>query len=207
MSEIKLSEKIFPHVLYTFLDFALDSNIERKVLDCGAGGNFPKMALFVEHGFETHGIEILEDRLEMAENYAEKYKVNFKIIKGDMRSLPYDSESYGFAYSYNTIFHMNKEDIGIAIDEMFRVVKKGGLIYLNLLSIDDSLFGRGIETSSGIFIDELDGERFSHTFFKHDEGDQYFSKHNIIYKQIRIENYYESEYTPRGFIDYIVRKQ
>jgi SAM-dependent methyltransferase len=206
VSEIKLPERIFPHVLYTFLDFAFDSKIEKKVLDCGAGGTFPKMTLFVNHGFETHGIEILDDRLEMAENYAEENKVNFKIIKGDMRSLPYDSESYGFAYSYNTIFHMNKEDIGISIDEMFRVVKKGGLIYLNLLSIDDVRYGRGIETSPGIFMEESDGERFSHTFFKHDEGDHYFSKHNIIYKQIRIEHFYEREYSTRGMIDYIVEK-
>jgi len=203
---LKLAQNIFPHPLYTFLDFIFDTELERKILDCGAGGSDPKMVLFVKHGFETHGIEILEDHLKTAENYAEENRVNFKIIKGDMRSLPYDSESFGFAYSYNTIFHMNKKDIGTAIDEMFRVVKKGGLIYLNLLSIDDSLFGRGIETSPGIFTDELDGKRFSHTFFKHNEGDQYFSKHNIIYKQIRIENYYESEYSPRGFIDYIVRK-
>jgi ubiquinone/menaquinone biosynthesis C-methylase UbiE len=201
-----LSQTIFPHVLYTFLDFASDTKVERKVLDCGAGGSFPKMALFVKNGFETHGIEILDDRLDMAENYAEENKVNFKIIKGDMRSLPYESESYGFAYTYNTIFHMNKEDIGIAIDEMFRVVKKGGLIYVNLLSIDDSRYGKGIETSPGTFMDESDGEQFSHTYFKHDEGDRYFSKHKIIYKQIRIEHYYESAYLKRGLIDYIARK-
>jgi ubiquinone/menaquinone biosynthesis C-methylase UbiE len=203
----KLPERIYPHVLYTFLDFAFDTKIEKKVLDCGAGGSAPKMTLFVDYGFETHGIEILEDRLKMAEDYAEENEVNFKIIEGDMRSLPYDSESFGFAYSYNTIFHMNQEDIGIAIDEMFRVVKKGGLIYLNLLSIDDVRYGRGKEINPGIFMEEFNGEQFSHTFFKHNEGDRYFSNHKIIYKQIRIEYYYESEYSKRGLIDYIVRKQ
>ena len=201
-----MPETIYPQVLYTFLDFTFDTKVERKVLDCGAGGSDPKMALFVEHGFETHGIEILEDRLEMAEKYAEENKINFKIIKGDMRSLPYDSESFGFAYSYNTIFHMNQEDIGNAIDEMFRVIKKGGLIYLNLLSIDDIRYGRGIEISPGVFMEEFNGERFSHTFFKHDEADHYFSKHKIMYKQIRIEYYYESAYIKRGLIDYIIRK-
>ena len=193
-------------MLYTFLDFGFDTKVEKKVLDCGAGGGFPKMALFVKHGFETHGIEILEEHLKMAENYAEENKVNFKIIKGDMRNLPYDSESFGFAYSYNSIFHMNKEDIGIAIDEMFRVVKKDGLIYLNLLSIDDVRHGKGTETSPGIFMEVFDGEEVSHTYFKHDEGDHYFSKHKIIYKQIRIENFYERDYSTRGMIDYIVKK-
>ena len=124
-----MSQNIFPHVLYTFLDKALDTKVEKKILDCGAGGEFPKMALFVMHGFETYGIEIIEEHVKIAEDFGKKNGVEFKILKGDMRNLPYESESYGFAYSYNTIFHMNKEDIGYAINEMFRVVKKDGLIY------------------------------------------------------------------------------
>jgi len=152
-----LSQDIFPPVLYTFLDYALDAKLEKTILDCGAGGNFPKIALYAMNGFETYGIEISEERMKMAKDFAKKRGLKIQIIKGDMRSLPYESESYGFAYSYNTIFHMNKEDIGVIINEMFRVVKKNGMVYVNLLSIDDSRYGRGKEISP------------------HDEGDSYFS--------------------------------
>ena len=199
-----MPQEIFPPILYTFLDYALDTDVEKTILDCGAGGPFPKMALFASSGFRTYGIEISDERMKMAEDYAKKKTINFHIIKGDMRSLPYESESYGFAYSYDTIFHMNKEDIGIAINEIFRVVKKHGLICVNLISIDDSHYGIGKEISPGIFMQEQ-GEQVSHTYFKHDEGDAYFSNREIIYKQIKIEHMYEKDFT-RGRIDYIVRK-
>jgi len=200
-----MAQKIFPPILYTFLDYTLDVDVEKTILDCGAGGRFPKLALFANNEFKTYGIEISGDQMKMAEDYAKNEKLDLHIIKGDMRNLPYESESYGFAYSYNTIFHMNKEDIGIAINEMFRVVKKHGLICVNLLSIDDSRYGIGKETSPGIFMQEEQGEQISHTYFGYDEGDSYFSEHEIIYKQIRKENIYKWDST-RGMIDYIVRK-
>ncbi|MBY9021619.1 MAG: class I SAM-dependent methyltransferase [Candidatus Lokiarchaeota archaeon] len=133
-----MTQDIFPPILYTFLDYALDAEVEKTIIDCGAGGKFPKIALYAMIGFETYGIEISEERMKMAEDFAKKRGLKVHIVKGDIRSLPYESESYGFTYSYNTIFHMNKEDLGVAINEMLRVVKKHGLIYVNLLSIDDS---------------------------------------------------------------------
>jgi len=200
-----LTQDIFPPILYTFLDYALEAEIEKTILDCGAGGNFPKFVLYTMGGFEAYGIEISEERMKMAEDFAEKRGLKVHLINGDMRSLPYESESYGFAYSYNTIFHMNKKDIGVAINEMLRVVKKHGLIYVNLLSTDDSRYGIGKESSPGVFTQDEDGEQISHTYFKHDEGDAYFSKFEIIYKQIRIEHLYKWDST-RGMIDYIVKK-
>lgn len=122
-----------------------------------------------------------------------------------MRKLPYENEAFGFVYTYNTIFHMNKEEIAKALNEMFRVLKKQGLIYVNLLSIDDSRYGIGKEISSGTFMDEENGENFSHTYFEYKEGDGYFKDHKIIYKQIRREYLSERDST-RGMIDYIIRK-
>ena len=196
---------IFPPILYTFLDYALDAEVEKTIIDCGAGGNFPKIALYAMSGFDTYGIEISEERMKRAEDFTKKRGLKVHLIKGDMRTLPYESESYGFAYSYNTIFHMNTEDIGVAIKEMLRVIKKHGLIYVNLLSTDDSHYGIGKEGSSGVFTQDEDGEQISHTYFKRNEGDAYFSNFEIIYKQIRIEHLYEWDST-RGMIDYIVRK-
>jgi len=200
-----LSQDIFPPTLYTFLDYALDAEVEKTIIDCGAGGNFPKIALYAMSGFESYGIEISEERMKMAEDFVKKRGLKVHIVKGDMRSLPYESESYGFAYSYNTIFHMNKEDISVAINEMLRVVKKQGLIYVNLLSVDDSRYGIGKESSPGVFTQKEDGEQISHTYFKHNEGDVYFSDYEIIYKQIRVEHLYEWD-SKRGMIDYIVKK-
>jgi SAM-dependent methyltransferase len=199
-------DDIFPAPLYTFLDYAKEKKIERSILDCGAGGNFPKLALFAMNGYESHGIEILKERIDVAETFAEKNNLELKILEGNIRELPYKSERFGLVFTYNTIFHMDKEEVGTIFEEMFRVLKKGGLLYANLLSIDDKRYGIGEETKPGTFTEEHEGEKYSHTYFKYDEGDQYFKRHKIIYKQIRIENLVEDDYV-RGMIDYIVRKE
>ena len=197
---------IFPAPLYTFLDYANEVEIERCILDCGAGGNFPKIALFAINDFEAHGIEILNERLEMAEKFSKENNLNLNLVEGNINKLPYESEKFGFVFTYNTIFHMDKDEIGKIFKEMFRVLKKGGLFYANLLSVDDGRYGFGEETKPGVFTKEHEGEKYSHTFFKHDEGDIYFKDHKIVYKQVRLENLVEDDYL-RGMIDYIVRKE
>jgi ubiquinone/menaquinone biosynthesis C-methylase UbiE len=177
-----------------------------KILDCGAGGPFPKLSLFHEYGYDTYGIEILEERINKAKEYAENKEIILNIQKGDMRYLPYDSGYFDFVFSYNTIFHLNKKDIEIAIDEMYRVLKSGGLCYLNLLSYDDSIYGQGKEVNSGEFVEIYDGEEVMHTFFKDDEPDSYFDKFKILYKQkrtvfINVEDYHE------GMLDFILKKE
>jgi len=198
-------EKIYPAQLYTFLDYANDTEIDKTVLDCGAGGRFPKFTLFSQYGYETYGIEIDKESLQKAEDFCKEYKINAQTTKGDMRNLPYESEMFGFVYSYNTIFHMSKEDIKKSIKEMIRVLKKGGLLYLNLLSFDDSIYGVGEEISPGMFRQNKGEYDIEHTFVGVDEGDTYFNGCEILYKQIRKEYLNDRDYIS-GMIDYIVKK-
>jgi 2-polyprenyl-3-methyl-5-hydroxy-6-metoxy-1,4-benzoquinol methylase len=76
-------QKIFPAPLYNFLEYTYDAQVEQTILDCGAGGNFPKLALFANHGFETYGIEISEECIQNAENFAKKNDFSLNITKGD----------------------------------------------------------------------------------------------------------------------------
>jgi hypothetical protein len=84
-------------------------------------------------------------------------------------------------------------------------MKPGGLLYLNLLSIDDLLFGDGEEISPATFRKVENEEILEHTFFEFNEGDKYFSNYQIIYKQIRKEFLNQYDYIS-GMIDYIVKK-
>ena len=198
-------ERIFPAPLYTFLDYMNDIRIDKAILDCGVGGQFPKIALFSQFHYKLNGIEISEERLQWAKNFCKNHHIKANLIQGDMRDLPYDPEMFGFVYSYNTIFHMSKEDIRLSIEEMFRVLKKGGLLYLNLLSVDDSIYRVGEEINPGMYRQIIDNEYIEHTFFEFDEGDIFFDGHEILYKQIRKEYIKDDDYIS-GMVDYIVKK-
>lgn len=62
--------------LYKFIMFCNETNMDKVVLDCGAGGNCPPLSLFSEYGYKTHGIEFDINQLKKANMYAdEKIKI------------------------------------------------------------------------------------------------------------------------------------
>jgi len=200
-------KKFYPPSLYNFLRYAVSNPLEKKILDCGAGGPEPKLALFSENGFETYGIDISDDQINESIKFCEKQGIDLNIIKGDMRKIPFDSEFFGFVFSYNSIFHLSKKDTGGAIDEIFRILKKGGLCYLNFLSIDDRWFGEGEEKNPGEIITKEGDEIYLHSYYEDDDPDNYFDDFEIIYKekiQILKGRYYNTERT--CIIEYIVKK-
>lgn len=197
--------------LCTFLNYCERSEPEeRKILDCGAGGKFPPLAIFQEYGYQTTGVEIDDKQLERATDFEKEHNLDLNIIKGDMRELPFEDESFNFVYSYNAIFHMVKEDIDKSIGEMSRVLEKEGLCFVNLLTTDDGGYGRGEEINPGEFRQEEGGEPCVHTYYHIDEADQIFLKLGlkIIYKERRIRHMIHKgqEYT-LGYQDYILKKK
>lgn len=129
------------------------------------------------------------------------------IVKGDMTELKFDDDSFDFVYSYNSVFHMKKVQIAQAINEMKRVLKPNGLLFLNFLSIDDFRCGEGPNLGNHQY-EQMDDEPVIHSYFTYDEAEQYFDDMEFVVKERRIiERIYEGERIKQGFIDYITRKR
>jgi len=60
--------------LIGFLNECNKSSLKKKILDCGAGGQFPPLAIFFAKGYECHGIELSEKQIEAAQNYVNEHK-------------------------------------------------------------------------------------------------------------------------------------
>lgn len=78
----------------------------KNILDCGAGGDYPPLAIFSEFGYKTYGIEISDSQIEKAKVFEEQVGLELNISKGDIRELPFEDESISYIYSYNSIFYM-----------------------------------------------------------------------------------------------------
>ncbi|MFX1323056.1 MAG: class I SAM-dependent methyltransferase [Promethearchaeota archaeon] len=199
--------KFYPSSLYLFLRFTKSNPIRKRILDCGAGGPDPKLALFYENGFETYGIDISDEEITEAEKYCKQHNINLNIIKGDMRSIPFDSNFFGYVYSYLAMVHLSKDDSAIAVNEMYRVLMKGGLCYLNFLSKDDVNFTEKEETKPGEIIHKHGKEEFVHSYYEDGEPDGFFNKFHIIYKEKR--HILKGKYFNTGrtcILDYIAKK-
>lgn len=193
--------------LYKFLTYCNKSNLPKKVVDCGAGGDMPPLGLFYSEGYETKGFEIDKNQLALSKEFEKNNNMNLNISYGDIRKLPFKDGRIPFIYSYGSIFHMAKDDIKKTIEEFERVLKKDGLCFINLLSKEDERCGQGIKVSEDEYIQNENGNEILHSYFDINEGDSYFKNTKIIYKEMRtFTRIYEGKKIKQSYIDYIVQK-
>jgi len=201
-------KRFYPSSLYNFLWFIQTNPAKKKILDCGAGGRDPKLAFFYENGFETYGIDISDEEINDAQDFCQENGINLRIVKGDMRNIPFDSNFFGYVFSYLSMVHLSKKDTAIAINEMHRVLMIGGLCYLNFLSKDDANFDEKRESNPGEIINIHENQEYIHSYYDDDEPDEYFKKFEILYKEKRLilsGKYYNTGRT--CILDYILKKQ
>ncbi|MDF1541161.1 MAG: class I SAM-dependent methyltransferase [Candidatus Thorarchaeota archaeon] len=177
---------VWPSRLYEFLSFIQKSDLEKIILDCGAGGSRPPLALFHEWGYECHGIDISQTAIDSAISFASEHGLSLNLKLGDMRDLAYEDETFSFVYTQNSICHLKKEDQKKAIDEMLHVLTPEGILYADFMSTESSYcgladLGKDIGQNEYHYVDE-DGEDVLHVFFDDDEADTFFENAEIIHK-------------------------
>jgi ubiquinone/menaquinone biosynthesis C-methylase UbiE len=194
--------------LFTFLLYCNGVELDKKILDCGAGGNLPPLAIFSEHGYKTHGIDISQAQIELAKAFEVEHNLELGIKEGDMKALGFEDQSISFVYSYNSIFHMSKDEIAIVIKEIYRVLPKGGLAFINFTSINDFRATAGEKVGEGEYLQEEHGEKILHSYFEDNEAEGFFDGFKVIYKENRIRDGYARNDVKitLGFIDYIIEK-
>ncbi|TFG07960.1 class I SAM-dependent methyltransferase [Candidatus Thorarchaeota archaeon] len=163
-------------------------NVEKSVLDCGAGGPRPPLAVFHFYGFKTYGIEVSMEMIAEADSFCKRNGINLNIKQGDMRQLPFGDESFGYVYSQNSIFHLTKADTTRAMSEMKRVLKTEGLLYVNFLSTDDQGFGEGEAVGPGEWRSMEHGEPTVHSYYEPSEPDKYFEDMDILVKEFVVSD-------------------
>jgi len=198
--------------LYKFLRYCNDDPLGRIVLDCGAGGDYPPLQIFSDHGYETYGLEISEETLKQARDFCKENNLKLNLLKGDMRKIPFQDETFSFVYSWNAIHMMSKEDAALTVNEIERVMKARGLCFVNFVSADEPSPTDAIETRKGEFLKKapwrgVKGPNID-SYFEDREADVFFSSFEIIHKEKRMaERITEGKKELQVFIDYIARKR
>ncbi|GKX29488.1 S-adenosylmethionine-dependent methyltransferase [Vallitalea longa] len=195
--------------LYNFLKYCNASSLEKVVLDCGAGGSNPPLSLFHEFGYETYGIEICKEQLKKVNEFCNSKSIDLNIIEGDMTNIHFKNEFFSFLYSYNTSVHMRKVDFSVALAEFYRVLKHGGLCYVNFLSEDCDTFDKGVQIAHGEFRNIENGEEVIYCHYKDEEVKKIFHGFDIIYNEKRIirRKINEREEYKSAYLDYILLKK
>ena len=147
-----------------------------RVLDLGCGTG-RHTTLLVKEGFEAFGCDNSKEALDVIKEILPNN--DFKLC--DMSRLPYGDEFFDGIICYQVMQHGEIADIRKAIFEAYRVLKKGGYLFLVVISTKHPTFktGEEIEPNTKINTDADDGH-MPHHFFSESEMQDFFKEFEII---------------------------
>ncbi len=166
----------------------------RRVLDCGAGGPVPPLAVFSVQGFDCWGVDYSMDQVNLAMDFCKTNCLKIRLAAGDMRSLPFPDCFFDFVYEQVSMCHLSHRDTATAVHEMYRIIKPGGLCRIGMISTDTqphTLFGR--EVAPGEYRGEEAGEPdVLHSMFTDHEADRLVDGWEIILREKQITYFHKA---------------
>jgi ubiquinone/menaquinone biosynthesis C-methylase UbiE len=178
---LKIFGNVSPH---TIIDKFCDLTTG-KVLDVGSGPGRDGLIL----QSKGLGVICLDASDAMVKLSSQKGLVS---IVGDCLSLPFPEESFNGVWAYTSLLHIKKSEIEIAIGEIYRVLKIGGIFGLGMIEGETEEY----RESSGV------GKRRLFSFYKKGELE------NILLKT-SFEIVYFEQFQPKSknYLNFICRKR
>jgi ubiquinone/menaquinone biosynthesis C-methylase UbiE len=129
-----------------------------KILDlgCGTGRHTYYLA---DRGFNVHACDISETGLNITKkliNDAKFENVDYSIQ--DMYSMTFEEESFEGVLCIWVQGHGMKEQIQKGINEIHRILIKGGIVVTDFITTDDPTYGIGDEIAPNTFVGGRPGE-------------------------------------------------
>lgn len=111
----------------------------RSVLDLGCG--LGRHAIyFAKNGFDVTAVDLSEEAVECVKEKAETKGVHITCKVADMMALPFAAHSFDRVFSYHVISHQDTVGVQKVIDEITRVLKPSGKLFLTLCSKEHFAF-------------------------------------------------------------------
>uniref|UniRef100_UPI0040575EE8 class I SAM-dependent methyltransferase n=1 Tax=Acetatifactor sp. TaxID=1872090 RepID=UPI0040575EE8 len=105
----------------------------RSILDLGCG--LGRHALFfAEKGFKVTAVDLSEDAVKFTKENMKEKQMDFACQVADMMKLPFADDAFDRVFSYHVISHQDTAGVQKVIDEITRVLKPGGKVFLSICS-------------------------------------------------------------------------
>ncbi|PIT86677.1 MAG: class I SAM-dependent methyltransferase [Candidatus Magasanikbacteria bacterium CG10_big_fil_rev_8_21_14_0_10_43_6] len=98
-----------------------------RVLDVGCGPG-RDCRYFVDHGLTVTGLDLSVGLLALARNAVPEAS----FVEGDMLRMPFADASFDGVWASAALVHLHRDDIGTAIQEIYRVLVPGGIFYCSV---------------------------------------------------------------------------
>lgn len=104
------------------------------VLDLGCGPGLDS-EMFSKEGFKVIGVDFSENMIESAKTRVES--AEFKVM--NVKKLDFEDEFFDAVWANAILLHIFKKDIPLVLNEIFRVLKKGGVLFVSVKEGDGEI--------------------------------------------------------------------
>ena len=126
----------------------------RRILDLGCGDGRHLM-YFGRLGYRMCGLDYAPTALQLAEDELARESLDVELICSDMTTIPWPDESFDAVVCVDAIQHNLVEGIRRTINEMHRVLKSGGWLFITVGTcqpIGPIIFRNGFEIEPGTYV-------------------------------------------------------
>ena len=109
------------------------------VLDAGCGNG--RYLLPLSKNYDVVGTDISVNALLKAGEYLEKGGSKAGCVASSITDLPFDSNSFDAIVCYGVLQHLFENERLLAVEELGRVLRPGGLLFFEVFGTDDMRFG------------------------------------------------------------------
>jgi len=153
----------------------------KTVLDLGCGMGRHSIYL-AKRGFIVTATDISPKGTQITAQKAQLQGLAITTVCHDFRNISFENDSFDAVLCVWTSGHGLKDDMIKNANEMLRVVKQGGMIFIDYVSKKDSNYGRGTPIEKDTFINNTPGEEdIPHHYTDAEELSEIYSgyKHSI----------------------------
>lgn len=196
----KARKQIYPSedvIRWVFGQFPRQNAAQYKILDCGAGTG--RHALFMaENGYQVTASDSAKSALKLLESDCAKFK-NLKLLHAPAEKQQDPDESYDGILCYGVLYYLSLDKMTKAIDEIYRLLKKGGQAFIMIKNDQDIRAQKGDK-----------GDDFSYVINQSNGGDSWHSENGMaltLLPEIKITELFskfsectidQSHYSSRG---------
>lgn len=125
------SSTLAPSVDHIYKKIKKNSGSIKRFLDAGCGkGELIKFMSLKK--YISYGVDYSEDAINIAKNFLKSENVKAKVVRADIRDLPYKDSFFDCIISTDVIEHLDDEKAAIDfVNEMYRILKPNGKFYLH----------------------------------------------------------------------------
>lgn len=132
-SKNESNQWLIPTIESCYLSESWKSKGFKKFLDLGCGLGRHSI-YFAQKGFEVNSVDLSDYGVNHLKNWAEKQRLNITTDVCDMLNLPFANDTFDCIIAYNVIYHTDTQGFIKSLEEIKRVLKNKGELFITLLS-------------------------------------------------------------------------